>query len=288
MRAMREAKAHFRVVKPDAAIGMGGFPSVPGGLAAWRMKIPLAIHQSDAVAGSANRLLARFAQRVLTGFASTFENRTDKRVITGNPIRREFVNQASAAVRFTARSGALNVLVMGGSRGATALNTIVPKAIAALPEISRPNMIHQVGAGLADTTSKCYSSLGVSAQVVEFIDESWNAMANADLFIGRAGASTVSELAAVGVPAIFVPYPHHADQQQLHNARILERAGAAKIIEQAALDANSLSHMIASLDRTTLSAMAMRATGVAQVNATENICNAIESMCVAQREARHA
>jgi UDP-N-acetylglucosamine--N-acetylmuramyl-(pentapeptide) pyrophosphoryl-undecaprenol N-acetylglucosamine transferase len=279
LRAVSEAKTHFRSIKPDAAIGMGGFPSVPGGLAAWRMKIPLAIHQSDAVAGAANKLLARFAQRLLTGFSSTFTERAEKRIVTGNPIRREFAMQRTPRERFAARTQAINLLVMGGSRGSAALNKIVPEAIALIPHEMRPEVLHQAGANSADETRSLYERLGVGANVVEFIDESWNAMAATDLFIGRSGASTVSELAAIGVPSILVPYPHHSDQQQLHNARVLESVGAARIIEQSSLTAESLAQAIASLDRQTLTYMAERAITIAHPDATRKICDAIEAMC---------
>jgi UDP-N-acetylglucosamine--N-acetylmuramyl-(pentapeptide) pyrophosphoryl-undecaprenol N-acetylglucosamine transferase len=288
LRAVREAKTYFASIKPDVAIGMGGFPSVPGGLAAWRMKIPLAIHQSDAVAGAANKLLARFAERVLTGFGSTFADRLDQRAITGNPIRREFAMQMAPSARFSKRNQALNLLVMGGSRGAAAINKIVPEALALIPHDLRPEVLHQTGAGLAEETRQHYEKLGVSATVVEFINESWSAMAAADLFIGRSGASTVSELAAVGVPSILVPYPHHADQQQLHNARVLEKASAAKIIEQSSLIAETLARAIGSLDRQTLSAMAERATSVAHPDATAKICDEIEAMCDPVAKARLA
>ncbi len=277
LRAVSEAKAHFRAIKPDAVIGMGGFPSVPGGLAAWRMKIPLAIHQSDAVAGSANRLLARFAQRILTGFADTFAS-ADKRVhVTGNPIRQEFCTPVEHT-RFASRAGPLKVLIMGGSRGASALNEVLPAAMAAVPVERRPEITHQAGAAAAEATHERYAAANVRATVCEFIDESWRALADTDLFIGRSGASTVAEIAALGVPAIFVPYPHHADQQQLHNARVLERAGAAKILEQGSLTAQALATAIVSLDRETLSGMAERAKSVAHLRATESICDIIESM----------
>jgi UDP-N-acetylglucosamine--N-acetylmuramyl-(pentapeptide) pyrophosphoryl-undecaprenol N-acetylglucosamine transferase len=288
LRAVREAKAHFKQIKPDAAIGMGGFPSVPGGLAAWLMRMPFAIHQSDAVAGAANRLLARFAQRVLTGFDATFADRAAKRIVTGNPIRREFTMQASPKERFASRPGPLHLLVMGGSRGAAALNSVVPEALASLPQESRPRITHQAGAGSSDEVSARYAKLGVNADVTDFVDESWKAMAAADLFIGRSGASTVSELAALGVPSILVPYPHHADQQQLHNARVLERADAAKIVEQSQLTAQSLASMITALDRSLLAAMAERAQTVAHPDATAKICDAIEAMTVEATQARYA
>lgn len=283
-RAVGEAKKHFRVIKPTAAIGMGGYPSVPGGLAAWRLGIPFAIHQSDAVAGAANKLLAMFANRLLTGFVSTFEDRAEKRVVTGNPIRIEFGQLPAAPDRFAERRGKLRILVMGGSRGASALNALIPQAIAVLPAEKRPFILHQAGANLADATKKRYDELGVDAEVVEFIGDSWHAMADADMFIGRSGASTVSELAAVGVPSILVPYPHHADQQQLHNARVLEAAGAARIIEQSALSPEALSNAIASLNRDTLTQMAVAAATVAHPNATEKICDALDAMCAGAAE----
>ncbi len=284
LRAVREAKQHLRTTKPDAVIGMGGYPSVPGGLAAWRMTVPLAIHQSDAVAGAANRLLARFASRILTGFAGTFKGVDAKTIVTGNPIRREFAACPNVSARFANREGALKVLVMGGSRGAAALNDVIPKAIALLPHEKRPRVRHQCGSGASDQLRKGYDDAGVAAVVEEFISNSASALAEADLFIGRAGASTVSEVAALGVPALFVPYPHHADQQQLHNARALESVGGALIVEQSTLTAQSLSSTIASLDRKTLLAIGLRAEALAQPNACEKICDAIESMAQLSRD----
>jgi UDP-N-acetylglucosamine--N-acetylmuramyl-(pentapeptide) pyrophosphoryl-undecaprenol N-acetylglucosamine transferase len=277
-RAVSEAKKHFRETKPDAVIGMGGYPSVPGGLAAWRMNVPLAIHQSDAVAGAANRLLARFANRTLAGFAGTFDGYFEKTVVTGNPIRAEFSACANASSRFANRRGALNVLVMGGSRGASALNDVMPQAVALLPQQLRPHIRHQCGSGAAAQLRSRYAEAGVTAIVEEFISDASSALADADLFIGRSGASTVSEIAALGVPALFVPYPHHADQQQLQNAKALQAIGGALIVEQSELTAQSLASTIAGLDRTALLAMGMRAETLAQPNACEKICDAIESM----------
>jgi UDP-N-acetylglucosamine--N-acetylmuramyl-(pentapeptide) pyrophosphoryl-undecaprenol N-acetylglucosamine transferase len=274
--AVGEAKRHFKTVRPSAVIGMGGYPTVPGGLAAWRMKLPLLIHQSDAVAGLANRLLARVSTTVLTGFAATFAELGVRRTVTGNPIRKEFAEVAPAAERFAARNGRINVLVMGGSRGAEALNTTLPAAFAAINEASRPNILHQAGSGSAAATAQRYAEVGVHADVREFLDQSWTALANADLFIGRSGASTVSELALLGVPSILIPYPHHADQQQLHNAQSLASVNAARIVEQRDLRADTLASLITSLDRAQLKAMSTAATSVAHANATERICDAIE------------
>jgi UDP-N-acetylglucosamine--N-acetylmuramyl-(pentapeptide) pyrophosphoryl-undecaprenol N-acetylglucosamine transferase len=273
--ATRDAKRHFAQRHPTAVIGMGGYPTVPGGLAAWRAGVPLVIHQGDAVAGAANRLLSRVAALVLTGFASTFNNLGAKRVVTGNPIRREFSEQDSVTSRFASRVGALRIVVMGGSRGAEALNKTLPEALATLPADQRPQVLHQTGAGAVDATVARYKACGVEADVFEFLDKAWIALAGADLFIGRSGASTVSELAALGVASILIPYPHHADQQQLHNAKVLADVGAAKILEQKDLTPNSLAALIVGLDRATLQRMADHATTVAKLDATDRICDAI-------------
>jgi UDP-N-acetylglucosamine--N-acetylmuramyl-(pentapeptide) pyrophosphoryl-undecaprenol N-acetylglucosamine transferase len=274
-RATREAKKHFSQQQPTAVIGMGGYPTVPGGIAAWRCNVPLLIHQGDAVAGAANRLLSRFATLVLTGFSATFNSLGNKRIVTGNPIRREFSEQNPVATRFAPRTGALRIVVMGGSRGADALNKAMPEALSKLAPDRVPHVLHQAGSGSADATAARYRALGIDADVREFLDQAWTALADADLFIGRSGASTVSELAALGVASILVPYPHHADQQQLHNAKVLAGVGAAKIVEQCDLTADSLAALIASLDRQTLQTMADNATRVATVDATDRICNAI-------------
>jgi UDP-N-acetylglucosamine--N-acetylmuramyl-(pentapeptide) pyrophosphoryl-undecaprenol N-acetylglucosamine transferase len=274
-RATREATLHFAKTKPTAVIGMGGYPTVPGGIAAWRTRVPLLIHQSDAVAGLANKLLSRFAASVLTGFSSTFTHLQGKRVVTGNPIRGEFSECRSVAQRFAGRKGPLSVLVMGGSRGAEALNKVLPEAFAQIPSELRPKIIHQAGAGSARDTAQRYSDLGVEADVREFIDQSWVALSDADLFIGRSGASTVSELAALGVASVLVPYPHHADQQQLHNARVLEGVGAARIVQQSELSAGSIAALILSLNREVLQTMAQAALAVAKPDATAQICDAI-------------
>jgi UDP-N-acetylglucosamine--N-acetylmuramyl-(pentapeptide) pyrophosphoryl-undecaprenol N-acetylglucosamine transferase len=282
-RAVREAKQFFASSKPDAVIGMGGYPTVPGGIAASRLGIPLLIHQGDAVAGLANRMLAKLAARVLTGFNSTFTQLTTKRAVTGNPIREEVVQQRTPIERFANRSGAIKILVMGGSRGADALNKLMPEALALIDIGSRPTVLHQAGSNAAESTLNRYRELGVNADVREFLNDSWSALADADLFIGRSGASTVSELASIGVASILVPYPHHKDQQQLHNARVLESVGAAIIALQMGLTTASLARQITQLSRESLQAMAMAATKVAAPNATKHICDAIEEVAFAHQ-----
>jgi UDP-N-acetylglucosamine--N-acetylmuramyl-(pentapeptide) pyrophosphoryl-undecaprenol N-acetylglucosamine transferase len=277
-RAVHEAKRFFVANRPDAVIGMGGYPTVPGGIAASRLGVPLLIHQSDAVAGLANRMLSKFAARVLTGFDSTFNNLQAKRVVTGNPIREEVVAQLPPSIRFANRTGALKLLVMGGSRGADALNRIIPEALSKIDPSARPEVLHQAGAASAEDTAKRYREFGVTADVRDFLSDAWNALAAADLFIGRSGASTVSELASIGVASILVPYPHHKDQQQLHNARVLEAVDAAIIAPQTTMTAESLAAQIKSLSREKLQAMAVAATRVAVPDATKRICDAIEAV----------
>lgn len=278
LRAVGQARKLLADLRPDVVIGMGGYPTVPGGLAASRQGIPMAIHQSDAVAGLANKLLARFADRVLVGFESVFESYAGKRFVTGNPIRSEFASCPDPQARIGERTGALRLLALGGSRGAEAINRILPAALALLPAEGRPAVMHQAGRGFADSTRVTYERAGVTATVAEFIEDSATALADCDFFVGRSGASTVSELAALGVASILVPYPHHKDQQQLHNARVLSEAGAATILEQQSLTAETLAEAIASMSRQKCVDMAVAAQTVARPNATRDICDILESL----------
>lgn len=278
LRAMAQARRLLAELRPDVVIGMGGYPTVPGGLVASRQGIPIVIHQSDAVAGLANKLLARFASRVLVGFESAFKSCGARRIVTGNPIREEFTSRPEPQVRIGTHTGALQLLALGGSRGADAINRMLPAALALLPADSRPVVTHQAGRGFADSTRAAYEHAGISATVVEFIDDAATALANCDFFVGRSGASTVSELAALGVASILVPYPHHKDQQQLHNARVLSTAGAATILEQQSLTAEILAGVIASMSRQKCIDMAVAAQTVARPSATSDICDVIESL----------
>lgn len=276
--AYRRCKKLLAELRPDVVIGMGGYPTVPGGLAASNKGIPLLIHQSDAVAGLANKLLAHFADRVLVGFSSVFTDVISKRVVTGNPIRPEFALFANPATRFTERSGPIRLLLMGGSRGAEAINTLLPAALGLIPEADRPVVTHQAGRGSVDATKAKYHQAGVTADVVEFISDSARALAECDVFIGRSGASTVSELAALGVASILIPYPHHKDQQQKHNAEVLANVGAARVLDQTTLTKEVLVEHIAALTRAQCLTMAQAALAVANPKATSDICDVIESI----------
>jgi len=284
LRALRRVDQCFRRDLPDAVIGMGGFPTVPGGLWAALRRIPLLVHQSDVVAGSANRLLARFATRVLVGFSGAFDHYAAKRVVTGNPLRPGFAEAPSVEARFARREGRLRILVLGGSRGAAWLNETVPAAIARLPAGTRPELLHQCGRGALESTRAAYLQAGVAADVVEFVDDTLAAMLTADLFVGRSGASTVSELAAVGLGSILVPYPHHADQQQTVNARVLVQAGAAHLLGQGADGPGRLATLIAGLDRAACQRLAQAARACAVTDATARICDQVEAVAAEAAE----
>ena len=259
-----QARKLLRDLKPDVVMGMGGYPTVPGGLAASNQGIPLVIHQSDAVAGLANKCLAHFADRVLVGFASVFADVGSKRVVT-------------------MRTGPLRMLLMGGSRGADAVNKLLPAALALIPDDQRPVVTHQAGKGSRAATLALYESAHVSASIVEFIDDSPRALAECDVFIGRSGASTVSELAALGVASILIPYPHHKDQQQRYNAQVLAAAGAATVFDQGSLTKEQLAAHILTLTRDSCLKMAKAALAVAKPMATSEICDVVEQLAASDK-----
>ena len=257
-------------LRPHAVLGMGGFVSGPGGVAAWLLRRPLLIHEQNAVAGLTNRLLARLAGKVMAAFPGAFR-KASMVEITGNPVRESIGRLPAPAERFGARRGRLNLLVIGGSLGALALNQILPPAVANFDAAHRPHVWHQTGAGKLAATRADYQALGVEAKVVEFIEDMDAAYAWADLVICRAGALTISELALAGVGAILVPYPHAVDDHQSANAGFLVRAGAAKLLPQAQLSADSLYEMLAGLmkkGRRGLLKMALAARGAAMPEAT--------------------
>jgi UDP-N-acetylglucosamine--N-acetylmuramyl-(pentapeptide) pyrophosphoryl-undecaprenol N-acetylglucosamine transferase len=225
--------------RPAAVLGMGGFVSGPGGLAAWLTRRPLVIHEQNAVAGLTNRLLARLARVVLQAFPGSFNSRVDAETV-GNPVRADIAAVPPPAQRYTGRQGPLRLLVLGGSQGALALNRTVPAALALLDPAARPVVRHQCGSGTAEAAGTAYAERGVDAELVPFIDDMAAAYAWADLVVCRAGALTVAELCAVGLPALFVPYPAAVDDHQTANARPMADAGAAVIIDESMLSADVL------------------------------------------------
>lgn len=238
-------------VKPDCVLGMGGFVSGPGGLATKLTGRKLVIHEQNAVPGFTNKLLAIIANQVFEAFPNTFTS--NKKVVhTGNPVRKEIVALAAVPRDPVDVARSLHLLVLGGSQGALAINEIVPELLAQWPEISRPAVRHQTGAASFDRTKSLYREKGLYAahgsEIVPFISDMASAYAWADVVICRSGASTVSELAVVGLPAILVPYPYHSDQQQTRNANWLLKAGAAFLLEQKDLSVNALSNLLVDLN----------------------------------------
>jgi UDP-N-acetylglucosamine--N-acetylmuramyl-(pentapeptide) pyrophosphoryl-undecaprenol N-acetylglucosamine transferase len=229
--------------RPIAVLGMGGFVSGPGGLAAWLTRRPLVIHEQNAAAGLTNRLLARLARVVLQAFPGSFNSKVNAETV-GNPVREDIAAVAAPADRFRGRTGPLRLLVLGGSQGALALNTTVPAALSKLPAEDRPVVRHQCGSRTLDKARDAYANHGVDVELLPFIDDMAEAYAWADLVVCRAGALTVAELCAVGLPALFVPYPSAVDDHQTANARPLENVGAAAIIRESDLSAELLANLL--------------------------------------------
>jgi UDP-N-acetylglucosamine--N-acetylmuramyl-(pentapeptide) pyrophosphoryl-undecaprenol N-acetylglucosamine transferase len=225
--------------RPAAVLGMGGFVSGPGGLAAWLTRRPLVIHEQNAAAGLTNRLLARLARVVLQAFPGSF-NSSVRAETVGNPVREDIAAVALPAERYRDRSGPLRLLVLGGSQGALALNRTVPEALSRLPAARRPVVRHQCGSRTLDAAREAYAAAAVDVDLVPFIEDMAAAYAWADIVVCRAGALTVAELCSVGLPALFVPYPGAVDDHQTANARPLAAAGAAVIIDESMLSADVL------------------------------------------------
>ena len=259
-------------VKPAVVLGMGGYAAGPGGVAAWLARRPLVIHEQNAVAGTTNRILARLAKRVLAAFPGAFPDSVPAEVV-GNPVRAAIAALPPPDARFAGRSGAPRLLVLGGSQGALALNEVVPQALARLPEALRPEVRHQAGRNTLDIARAAYANVGVAAEVTEFIDDMAEAYGWADLAICRAGALTVSELAAAGLPAVLVPFPAAVDDHQTLNGGYLVAAGAAVLVPEKHLAQGRLARVLAGLlgDRGRLLDMARRARGVARPQALATI-----------------
>lgn len=267
--------------RPDAVLGMGGYVSFPGGMMASFLNRPLAIHEQNSVPGLANRVLARLADRVMTGFPDAFG--TAAAVIwTGNPVRSDIAALPAPDERFAGRAGGLRLLVVGGSQGAQVLNAVVPEALALLPAEQRPAVTHQAGAAHQAAVTERYRTSGVAAEVVEFIDDMARRYADADLIICRAGASTIAELAAAGVAAVLVPYPHAVDDHQSTNAKFLAGRGAALMIAQPEFTARRLADVLAGYTRERLLTMARAARAAAKPDATSAVAEVCMALAVHQ------
>ncbi len=276
----QSVRAIFRH-RPDVVLGMGGFAAFPGGLAASLLGRPLVVHEQNSVAGLTNRVLGGVADRVLVAFPEAFRQGGGgwQRVLPaprrtewcGNPVRPEIAALPEPEVRFAGREGPLNLLVVGGSLGAAALNETVPRALATLPAERRPRVVHQTGRDKAEGVAALYRELGVEADVRPFLDDMAAEYGRCDLVICRAGALTVAELAAAGVASVLVPFPHAVDDHQTGNARFLAESGAAVLLPQTELDADGLAARLAGFDRTGLLAMARAARALGKPDATEQV-----------------
>ncbi|KEA65384.1 UDP-N-acetylglucosamine--N-acetylmuramyl- (pentapeptide) pyrophosphoryl-undecaprenol N-acetylglucosamine transferase [Marinobacterium lacunae] len=269
--AIWQAFGVMRHVKPDAVLGMGGFASGPGGLVAWLTGKPLVIHEQNAVAGTTNRILARFAKQILQAFPGAFKGQ-DKGSVVGNPVRGPILKLAQPEQRYANREGALRLLVVGGSLGAKAINDLVPEALSILPPSERPEVWHQTGKRNIDEVRKRYEAFGVEGRVVPFIEHMDEAYGWADLVLCRAGALTVSEIAIAGVASILVPLPHAIDDHQTANAGFLSESDAGVRVAQKDLDAEKLVQLLKTLgDRGNLLNMASAARALAEPEASERV-----------------
>lgn len=278
LRGFLDALRAIRHWRPDVVIGFGGYVTFPGGMMASLLGRPLLIHEQNAIAGLANRVLARLADAVLCGFPDALPNSA----WSGNPVRQAIAALPDPALRYAARSGPLRLLVVGGSLGAAALNETVPRALARLSPEARPSVLHQAGERHLDALRRNYQEAEVAADCVSFIDDMASAYAEADLVICRAGALTVAEVAAAGVAAILVPYPHAVDDHQTVNARFLAADGAAVLMPQSGLAPEALADWLATTTRQALAEIAQKARSLARPDAAAAVAAGCERLAAIQ------
>ena len=257
----------LRRVKPSVVIGLGGYIAFPAGMMSVLLGKPLVLHEQNSVAGMVNKVLAMVADKVFTAFPNVLKNGE----WIGNPMRAAFTTQAEPAVRLAGRTGPLRLLVVGGSLGAKALNSIVPQALALIPEAKRPIVTHQSGGKQIDELRSNYQAAGVAATLTPFIDDTASAFAAADLIVCRAGASTVTEIAAVGAAALFVPFPSAVDDHQTTNARFLVDSGGGWLIQQKNLTPAVLADMLQKTERLALMNIALQAKTMRKIDATARL-----------------
>jgi UDP-N-acetylglucosamine--N-acetylmuramyl-(pentapeptide) pyrophosphoryl-undecaprenol N-acetylglucosamine transferase len=266
----------IRRVKPNVVIGLGGYIAFPAGMMAVLLGKPLVLHEQNSVAGMVNKVLAQVADRVFTAFPDVIKNAQ----WVGNPLRQAFTQQAAPDVRFAGRTGPLRLLVVGGSLGAKALNSIVPQALALILPEQRPIVTHQSGAKQIDELRANYQAAGVAATLTPFIEDTATAFADADLIICRAGASTVTEIAAVGAAALFVPFPSAVDDHQTSNARFLVQQGAGWQMAQSELTPQILANVLQKAERIALVNIGLQAKTMQKIEAATHIVAACEELTV--------
>ena len=274
LKAFWQSVQVIRRVKPDVVVGLGGYISFPAGMMSVLLGKPLVLHEQNSVAGMVNKLLANVADRVFTAFPGVLK----KADWVGNPMRPAFTQQLDPATRFAERRGSLKLLVVGGSLGATALNELVPKALALMPAASRPQVIHQSGARQIEALRAHYQAAGVLAELTPFIEDTAQAFADADLIICRAGASTVTEIAAVGAAALFVPFPSAVDDHQTANANFLVANGGGWLQQQRDLTPEKLAIMLQKTERSALVQSALNAKTMQKIDATAHLVAACEEL----------
>lgn len=281
LRAIRAAGFVLRRRAPRAVVSFGGFASGPGGVAARLMGTPLLVHEQNRAAGFTNRMLAKVARRIMSGFPGAFPGREE---VVGNPVREEIAAIAPPASRLAGREGPLRVLVLGGSQGARALNMAVPRALATLPAGS-VDVRHQCGEKLRDEAAKAYADAGVAARVEAFITDMAEAYAWADLVVCRSGASTLAELCAVGVGSVLVPFAQAVDDHQTRNAEYLVERGAAVLLKQDDALADALAATLRRLSGDTAARMAMAeaARTLAKPDAADRIADIILEEAIEMR-----
>ena len=274
MRALGEAFTILRQIRPDCVVGMGGFVTGPGGVAAWLTRTPLVIHEQNAIAGMTNRILVRFAATVLEAFPGSFGQKVVTRC-TGNPVRDDLAAILAPEQRLAGRQGPLRLLVIGGSLGAQVFNQQLPEALAMLPEAQRPMVRHQCGERHVEAAREAYEKHGVEASVEPFIKDMADAYQWADLVLCRSGALTVSELCAAGIGAVLVPFPHAVDDHQTKNGEQMVAAKAAIMIPQSKMTPTVLAETLGDLsrDRSRVTDMAKAARTLARPDATERVVN---------------
>lgn len=278
--ALRQAAAILRRRRPCVVLGMGGFVSGPGGVMARLMGLPLVIHEQNRIPGLTNQWLSRVADRVFEAFPGSFPD--DRGAVTcGNPVRSEIIALAPPSKRLHGRQGPRRLLVFGGSLGAKVLNETVAPAVATLPEELRPRIRHQAGELTLEDARGAYTAAGIEAEVTPFIEDMADAYGWADLVVCRAGALTVSELAAAGIASVLVPYPYAVDDHQTGNARYLSEVGAARLLPQTDLTPNSLGQLLAELlgKPSLLQDMSEAARSRAEPTAADRISAACREVC---------
>lgn len=277
-------------LRPEFVLGMGGFASGPGGIAAWLLRVPLIIHEQNATLCLTNKILKKFSSKVLISFPNLMKALEEKEVdnvgklvfFTGNPVRNDIINLSDPTERWQNKVGSLKILVLGGSRGALILNKTIPQAIAKLPVSQRPEIWHQSGKDNFELTQDNYQKLGLKVKVDAFIDNMAEAYAWADLVIARAGALTIAELSAAGLPALLIPYPLATDDHQKLNANFLVDNNAAIMLEQKDLNVEVLSELLSSLinSRPKLLEMAIAARSLSKGDATSTIIKHCQEVAV--------